>query len=44
MHTNDIEEAQSKILDIAKKLEAKQEISLNFPNGELKAQHWEVIL
>lgn len=44
IHTNDIEEAQSKILDIAKKLEAKQEISLNFPNGELKAPHWEVIL
>lgn len=44
VQTQDVEKAQAQILSTAKELEDKQELSLDFPNGELKAPHWEVIL
>lgn len=44
VRTKDVEEAQAKILATAKELEAKQELVLDFPDGELLTPHWEVIL
>jgi len=44
IRTKDVEEAQTIILNTAKALEQKQELTLDFPDGELLAPHWEVIL
>ena len=40
----DVEQAQHSVLQTAKELEAKGELTLDFPDGELLAPHWEVIL
>lgn len=44
IHTQDVEKAQTAILETAKELETQQELTLDLPDGELRKPHWEVIL